>query len=70
MENMSLGFPARERALVVTQWPVTRAAAYKQAVWSTRGARGSWMEQEACWRLRRAGSLPGHKEAQGIYTAP
>lgn len=44
-ENMSLGFPACERGLVVTQWPVTRAAAYKQAVWSTGGAQ---------WRLRGA----------------
>lgn len=29
MENMSLGFPAYERGLVVTQWPVTKVAAYK-----------------------------------------
>lgn len=39
-ENMSLGFPAYERRLVVTQWPVTKAAAYKHCCMEHEGGKG------------------------------
>lgn len=37
---MSLGFPAYERRLVVTQWPVTKAAAYKHCCMEHKGGKG------------------------------